>query len=237
MDLIIKTAIEIAEGSSGRVTSEQHYTLESSSGLTPIKQEVDSLQSDMASIKDQLKLQEKTRKSEYDNMMKILQQKTNSSAQTAQGYNTAPAPQRFNNPTVPRDQPCFFCGETGHFINDCPTKKNFVDKGIIKQNDQGRFTLADGSPIRRGAGTWASAIENSTPSFLQNSQEYADALFQAEESDSESDEEITTVEQFQQVYNKLKGLMENSKDTDQPKGILKRDSMAQGRKNKSEQGF
>jgi hypothetical protein len=137
-------------------------------------------------------LQEKARKAEYDNMMKILQQKTNIVAQTTQGYNTAPVPQRFNNPVVPRDQPCCFCRETGHFIGKCPKKKTFVEKGIIKQNNQGRFTVANGSSIHRGAGTWAAAIENSTPSFVQNSQEYADTLFQAKESDSESDKEITT---------------------------------------------
>jgi hypothetical protein len=223
---IIKTAIEIAEGSSGHAMSKQNYTSEKSSGLTPIKQEVDVLQSDMVSIKDQLKLQEKARKTEYDNMMKILQQKTNMVAQTTQGYNMAPAHPRFNAPMALRDQPCFFFGKTGHFINDCPKKKNFVDKGIIKQNDQGRFTLANGPPIRRGAGTWAAAIENSTPSFLQNSQEYADTLFQAEETDSESDKEITTVEQFNQVLDKLKRIVGNTKDTSQPKSILKRDSMA-----------
>jgi hypothetical protein len=81
------------------------------------------------------------------------------------------------------------------------------------------------------------AIQNSTLSFVQNSQEYTDTLFQAEESDSKFDKEINTIEQFHQVLNKLKGFVENVKDTEQPKSILKRDSMAQGRNNKSEQGF
>jgi hypothetical protein len=62
-------------------------------------------------------------------------------------------------------------------------------------------------------------------------------LFQAEETDSESDKEITTVERFNQVLDKLKRIVGNTTDTSQPKSILKRDSMAQGCNNKSEQGF
>lgn len=236
LDDIVRTAIEIAEGSAGRSTSEQNYVSESSSGLSPIKQEVDILQGDMATIKDQLKLQEKARKAEFESLVKILQQKTNVGAQATQSYNMAPAPQRFNNPMAPRDQPCFFCGESGHFIGECPKKKAFVEKGVIKQNEQGRFTLADGSPIRRGTGTWAAAIESATPSFAQNSQEYADALFQTEDDDYESDE-ITTVEQFNYMLDKLKEFAPYTKNSDQPKSILKRDTMVQGRSNKSEQGF
>lgn len=42
---------------------------------------------------------------------------------------------------------CNYCGETGHFLRECPARSADLKEGMIATNDFGRITLANGSSI------------------------------------------------------------------------------------------
>lgn len=75
-----------------------------------------------------------------------------------------------------------------------------------------------------------------SPQLQQNTQAAVDVLFQADNSEESSDEEILTMEQFNQKLAKLQSATKNW-PRGLPKGVLQKDDWAQGRTTRSDQGF
>ncbi|KAH6876764.1 hypothetical protein BKA70DRAFT_1448527 [Coprinopsis sp. MPI-PUGE-AT-0042] len=46
-----------------------------------------------------------------------------------------------------RPQTCSFCNDPAHFIRACPHMKSYLDRGIIKRDNEGKLTLPNGDRI------------------------------------------------------------------------------------------
>ena len=44
---------------------------------------------------------------------------------------------------------CYGCGEIGHTVHMCRPLQEFVQKGIVRQNERGRYVMQSGAPIYR----------------------------------------------------------------------------------------
>lgn len=176
LDLVVKTALEMANGAAGQSFGRQYLGSESKRSvapdLAPIKTEVDTLRQDVAGMKDLLTIGAQRQKVEYEQIMKALQQKA-AQPMGANVQNSQPRTYN-NNPNPPRDQGCFFCGEPGHFVSNCLSRQQMLDTGRLKMSN-GRYTLANGSEIKKtNQGTWKERIEAQESSLSAN---YFDSLF------------------------------------------------------------
>ena len=66
-------------------------------------------------------------------------------ATSARSSDKAPRAQQ----SGPRSGNCHFCGESGHFIPDCKTAFDYIEKGKCKRNVEGRITLPSGAFVPR----------------------------------------------------------------------------------------
>lgn len=178
LDLVVKTALEMTIGSAGQNFGRQFHSESKgrvSGDLVPIKTEVDSLRQEFATMKDLITIGAQRQKAEHDQIMKALQQRT-AQSMGANVQNTQPRTYN-NNPNPPRDQGCFFCGESGHFVSNCPSKQTMLDTGRLKVNG-GKYTLANGNEIKRtNHGTWKERIEAQEKHEENLSANYFDSLF------------------------------------------------------------
>ncbi|KAF7771734.1 hypothetical protein Agabi119p4_6045 [Agaricus bisporus var. burnettii] len=126
-------------GSSSGVATTGQVKTESSASQGQVAQEIASLQENVASLKDLFGVQEKNFKS----WMESLTQSINNSSSMA--YRTNPAPSQ------DRSKTCRYCGEVGHFLQDCLKKNKDIMAGRIKWDAQSKYLLfGDGSSIPMG---------------------------------------------------------------------------------------
>ncbi|KAH9885623.1 hypothetical protein C8Q73DRAFT_659412, partial [Cubamyces lactineus] len=86
---------------------------------------------------------------------------------------------------------CYGCGEQGHSLNNCPKIKELLLNGIIKQDDNNKYVMADGSFIqRRRDEPIASAVQRHRSTAQANFISFGPVVSESEdETDSDDEKE------------------------------------------------
>ncbi len=58
-----------------------------------------------------------------------------------------PSP-RMDGPRRTEELTCYGCGQTGHRINDCAKINEYLSRGVVTKDAQGRIVSRDGSRIQ-----------------------------------------------------------------------------------------
>lgn len=227
-ELVIQTAYDIANNAVGSYeqgiavglrpspSSRLESTTSSTSvppstlaALRPIKEEMDSLKQDMVAVKDQLNVQRHTAESNHAQMMKVLTQKSATPQQTyangGSAHNNGPPPRNYNNnnsnAASPQGEGCWFCEDPTHFAQQCPPRKDFESRGLLKFI-AGKYFLSDGRRVEKTPGlSWKQRVEAQSAIKDPLSVHYFNSLFDA---DVEEDNHLDTIAQLQQEMGQLR---------------------------------
>ncbi|CAK5280878.1 unnamed protein product [Mycena citricolor] len=58
-----------------------------------------------------------------------------------------------------RNDDCRYCGQTGHWSNECPLKRSHIEKNLLKVDTKGMWRLFDDSFLPNGEGTQGQRVE------------------------------------------------------------------------------
>ncbi|CAK5276586.1 unnamed protein product [Mycena citricolor] len=130
----------------------------------PNHAKVEELENSISNLKDSFLLHQKELQTQLQEALKTFVQ----TAREAPIQRSRPVG---NNSSVPhfesraqggaaaRNDDCRYCGQTGHWSNECPLKRSHIEKNLLKVDTKGMWRLFDDSFLPNGEGTQGQRVE------------------------------------------------------------------------------